>query len=87
MEMRAFLTEHVYRNSPAKSEQKKAEELLSRLYEHFFNYGGYRAMTLERSKPSILHAAIYRKDASEYLRNFAQFVRVGMQKRLNHIEE
>ncbi len=38
MEMRAFLTEHVYRNSPAKSEQKKAEDMLIRLYEHFFEH-------------------------------------------------
>ena len=35
MEMRAFLMDHVYHNSPAKKEEKKAEELLTRLYEHF----------------------------------------------------
>ncbi|MCQ2385808.1 MAG: deoxyguanosinetriphosphate triphosphohydrolase [Clostridia bacterium] len=35
MEMRAFLTEHIYHNSPAKREEKKAEELLCRLFEYF----------------------------------------------------
>ena len=34
-EMRAFLFSHVYRNSPAKHEEKKAVELLCRLYEHY----------------------------------------------------
>lgn len=51
-----------------------------RAYEYFFNQEDYRALSLEKSRPSILHATIYRKDASEYLRNFAQFVRVGMRK-------
>lgn len=35
MEMRSFLTERVYHNSPAKTEQSKAEELLTRLFEHY----------------------------------------------------
>ncbi len=35
MAMRSYLMEHVYRNSPAKTEEKKAEELLIRLFEHF----------------------------------------------------
>ena len=35
MAMREFLMEHVYRNSPAKTEEKKAEELLIRLFEYF----------------------------------------------------
>lgn len=35
MEMRQFLMDHVYHNSPAKTEEKKAHELLCRLFEHF----------------------------------------------------
>jgi len=35
MEMRSYMMTHVYRNSPVKSEQSKAEELLTRLYEHY----------------------------------------------------
>ena len=91
--MQQALNTHVMRSNDADFHRAMLKEadayvlMPRRAYEHFFNYGGYRAMTLEHSKPSILHAAIYRKDASEYLRNFAQFVRVGMQKRLNHIEE
>lgn len=38
MEMRAFLTEHVYHNSPAKTEQSKAEELLTRLFDHYVSH-------------------------------------------------
>ncbi len=38
MEMRAFLTEHVYRNSPAKREQKKAEDMLVHLFEHYVEH-------------------------------------------------
>ncbi|MBO7170868.1 MAG: deoxyguanosinetriphosphate triphosphohydrolase [Clostridia bacterium] len=38
MEMRAFLTKNVYHDSPAKSEENKAEELLTRLYDHFYNH-------------------------------------------------
>ena len=38
MDMRAFLMERVYHNSPAKTEQSKAEELLSRLFEHYARY-------------------------------------------------
>ena len=34
-EMRRFLFEHVYKNSPAKHEEKKAVELLCRLYEYY----------------------------------------------------
>lgn len=34
-EMRAFLGENVYRNSPAKDEEKKAMELLCRLFEYY----------------------------------------------------
>ena len=35
MEMRGFLTDHVYHNSPAKREQSKAEELLKRLFSYY----------------------------------------------------
>ena len=52
-----------------------------RAYEHFFNDEIYRAIPLENAKPSLLHAAIYRKDAQEELRAFAKFVRMGMQKK------
>ena len=38
MEMRRYLTEHVYHNSPAKTEQSKAEELLTRLFEYYVTY-------------------------------------------------
>ena len=38
MEMRAFLMERVYHNSPAKSEEHKAEELLCRLFDYFSTY-------------------------------------------------
>ena len=38
MEMRGFLMERVYHNSPAKTEQSKAEELLSRLFEHYVRH-------------------------------------------------
>ncbi|MBE6655661.1 MAG: deoxyguanosinetriphosphate triphosphohydrolase [Ruminococcaceae bacterium] len=34
-EMRRFLFTHVYKNSPAKTEEKKAVELLCRLYEYY----------------------------------------------------
>ena len=86
------LNTHVMRSNDADFHRAMLKEadayvLMPRCaYEHFFNYAGYRAMTLERSKPSILHAAIYRKDASEYLRTFAQFVRVGMQNRMKYTE-
>ncbi|MBO5301446.1 MAG: LysR family transcriptional regulator [Peptococcaceae bacterium] len=51
-----------------------------RAYEHFFSDEAYRAIPMENAKPSLLHAAIYRKDAQEELRAFAKFVRMGMQK-------
>ena len=35
IEMRRFLFEHVYKNSPAKHEESKAVELLCRLFEHY----------------------------------------------------
>ncbi len=38
MEMRAFLTANVYHDSPAKSEEKKAEEVLTRLFAHFTSH-------------------------------------------------
>ena len=38
MEMRAFLTANVYHDSPAKSEERKAEEVLTRLFEHFVSH-------------------------------------------------
>ena len=38
MEMRRFMMERVYHNSPAKTEQSKAEELLTRLFEHYVKH-------------------------------------------------
>ena len=35
IEMRRFLFDHVYKNSPAKHEEGKAVELLCRLFEHY----------------------------------------------------
>ena len=37
-EMRRFLFDHVYKNSPAKHEESKAVELLCRLYEHYVKH-------------------------------------------------
>ena len=38
MEMRKYLTDHVYKNSPVKKEETKAEELLLRLFEHYITH-------------------------------------------------
>ena len=83
--MQQALNTHVMRSNDADFHRAMLKEadayvlMPRRTYEHFFNYEGYKALTLENSKPSILHAAIYRKDTQKELHAFAQFVRMGMQ--------
>lgn len=38
MELRAFMFEHVYRNPVAKGQENKAQDMLKRLYEYYFNH-------------------------------------------------
>lgn len=49
-----------------------------RAYQHFFADEQYAAVPMENAQHTILHAAIYRKDAPENLRIFAKYVRNGM---------
>jgi len=80
------LNTHVMRSNDADFHRAMLKEadayvlMPRRAYEHFFSEAIYQELPLENSRPSILHAAIYRKDAQEELRAFAQFVRMGMQK-------
>ena len=50
-----------------------------RAYEYFFGDEEYAAMPLSNSKTSLLHAAIYRKNAGEWLLGFAAMIRAAMQ--------
>ena len=54
--------------------------LMPRLaYQHFFGSKSFVALPLENNPASLLHAAIYRKDAPEELRRFASLIQVGLQ--------
>lgn len=84
--MQQALNTHVMRSNDADFHRAMLKEadayvlMPRRAYEHFFSDEAYRAIPMENAKPSLLHAAIYRKDAQEELRAFAKFVRMGMQK-------
>ena len=84
--MQQALNTHVMRSNDADFRRAMLKEadayvlMPRRAYEHFFSDEAYRAIPMENAKPSLLHAAIYRKDAREELRAFAKFVRMGMQK-------
>lgn len=76
---------HVMRSNDADFHRamiKKANAyvMMPRLaYQHFFPGKSYVAIPLEYHYSSMLHAAVYRKDARKELLRFASLIRVGLQ--------
>lgn len=48
-------------------------------YQHFFSGKSYMALPLEGSPTTLLHAAVYRKDAPEELQKFVALIRMALQ--------
>ena len=83
--MQQFDATHVMKSNDADFHRamiKKADAyvLMPHLaYKHFFPGKSYVALPLEGEWPTMLHAAVYRKDAAEELRRFASLIRLGLQ--------
>jgi len=54
--------------------------LMPRLaYQHFFNGKSYMALPLENHWPTLLHAAVYRRDTPGAFQRFISMLRMGLQ--------